>query len=515
MSLPKYFISSFLPHKHTREYYSFTFFSRYIQSLILSSSFVFLVILLQLYQPILSQCNSNLISNTFTPSLPFGKFYDICPVGYANNNGKCETFESVWNSKLGSSCNVTSDCKFTSMSCVKKKCIAMGRMIGDSCVDASQCVVNVLDMYDTATCYQSKCKLAIKKKKAGIGQACNTVSENDDAVVTCDDGVCPPKLTPDMEQKCVKISTARKGETCGFNVTFSPTTSVTGIVICETGTICSEKILNGKCKTQVKRYQKCDPKSNDQMCYGNLVCRKRTADSIDHTCEYRSNIGEYCEEDKDCAFTNTQMVSCENSKCIRARYLANGQPCTNHTQCYSSFCDPSSKLCSGFASKRYICNTKANSCNSISSQGCACGGKELSTNSSGLCVASCTGAFNDLHACLYNLGLVYYFNILPLPQYLGFTQFADEESSAFRLCRSYYNKFYSCMKKTWIDAGISANGGSIPGVTLDAGLDDGQNVVMPFRNAAPSLWNGRGSFVVQIWIMTMSVWFLLLVVLNL
>ncbi|KAG2383395.1 hypothetical protein C9374_004066 [Naegleria lovaniensis] len=455
------------------------------QSILLLSSLLVLF-LLQLSHPITSQCMSNLISNTFTPTLPLGKFYDVCPVGYVNNNGKCETFESVWKSKVGSSCNVTADCKFTSMTCVKKKCLVMGRMIGDPCVDASQCVVDVLDMYDTATCYKSKCQLAIKKKGAGIGQVCNTPTENEDFVTTCEDGVCPPKLTFDMEQKCVKISTAKKGETCGFNVTTSPTTSITGIVICETGTICSEKIQNGKCKTQVKRNQKCDPKADDQLCYGNLVCRKKNAEATDHTCEYRSNIGEFCQEDKDCAFTNTQMVSCENSKCIRARYLPNGQSCTNHTQCYSSFCDPSSKICSAFASKGYACNTRNTSCNSISSQGCACDGKEFIPNANGRCVASCTGAFNDLHACLYNLGLLYYINILPIPQYLGFTQFADEESSAFRKCRSYYNKFYSCMKKTWTDAGISTSGGSIPGATLDAGLDEGSSILMPFRNAAPS-----------------------------
>ncbi|KAF0980814.1 hypothetical protein FDP41_013297 [Naegleria fowleri] len=436
-------------------------------------------------------CRTNLITNTFTPS-----FLDYCPVGWINTGNKCERFADIWKAKLGSGCTTSWDCKFSSLSCINNVCSPLNRMEGDTCTEDSQCAQNVYSKFSSA-CFNGRCRPMTLIKTAKVGETCNVKNVADNTISDCAEGHCAlaslfNSIIPGLiTSKCVKTSQAKKGETCGFKYTLLPP-AITDYITCESGTTCS-LVIGGTCVPVVQEGQACSLLDLSQQCETNTYCRRRSA-TASTTCEYKAPIGEYCDTFLDCAFVNSGMVSCENNKCVRKASRPNGQGCTSNDQCYSRYCDSSTGKCSAYAGKE-TCSTSS-SCTTAISQGCGCAGKETDSNL-GKCVASCEGQLLDLKACLYNLGMYYYDSITP-SQSLGYSQYSDETSTAFRSCRYYYDQFYGCMKQTWNDAGISNLDSSMPGLGLGSGVGDGNSLLLPERNGSESLLMNRSMVVVML-----------------
>ncbi|KAG2393005.1 hypothetical protein C9374_009582 [Naegleria lovaniensis] len=446
--------------------------------------FLLLACLLLLTTQVSAQCATNKITNTFTPSL-IGGVADICPVGWINTGTKCEKFADQWKAKLGSGCTTSLDCKFLSLSCINNVCSPLHRMEGDTCSADSQCTPNVNAKYGI-TCFEGRCRRITVAKTAKIGESCNVKNAADNTISDCAEGYCALKdlfNIPGLASKCVKTSVAKKGETCGFKIAGIPP-QVTDYITCESGTTCS---LTGTCVSMIQEGQACSQTDLTQQCQTNTFCRRKVA-GASTTCEYKAAIGQYCDSIVDCAFANSGMISCENNKCVRLASRPNGQACTSTDahMCYSRYCDSTSGKCAPYAGKE-TCSTSA-LCTSGSSQGCACAGKETDSNL-GKCIASCEGQYYDLRACLYNLGL-YTFEFITPSQLIGYTQYSDETSTAFRSCRYYYDRFYSCLKQTWSDSGISTTDSSMPGVGMGGGLGDGNSALLPERNGVESLNTG-------------------------
>ncbi|EFC35369.1 predicted protein, partial [Naegleria gruberi] len=142
--------------------------------------------------------------------------------------------------------------------------------------------------------------------------------------------------------------------------------------------------------------------------------------------------------------------------------------CKANDECYSGYCSAAGKC----AERPSIpCSGSAYCQNSNYNNYCACGGKS-SSNSPGKCVDSCLGAMIDVTTCLYNQGLLgsdFYGG-------LGFLQYVDEDSSLFTRCRYAFSRHYSCLRKSWIAAGIPTKG-DMAGVDLDAYSVDASPIV--------------------------------------
>ena len=249
-------------------------------------------------------------------------------------------------------------------------------------------------------------------------------------------------------------------------------------VVCDNGLYCKYTSLNtATCVEQIQYSQPCVKSaiSSDYVpCVSGLVCRQVSNGDTSTTCQRIATYGEFCIVASDCAYTSSGMVDCIDNKCKRLYGTSLGGSCKKDTECYSAYCSSEGKCADASGLK---CSDTV-SCPTGSY--CACGGKAISSTSGGKCAAKCYGSFYDVYACIYNLGVSASSDMVGTDSY----QYVDEDSSLFTRCRYAYSKYYSCLRKSWVDAGIATKG-DMDGVSLSS-YSVYDSAILPARNAAPS-----------------------------
>ena len=382
-------------------------------------------------------------------------------------------FMSWFLENYNSTCSTKSDCYFAYMNCVNQKCVPMLRLPGDSCVDDNQCLFNIVPanrktMVDMVRpkCINNKCQF-YKVVKRNDGEEC-FVDDNINTVYDCKDGYvcykCCESWKP-VKSKCVPKVKAKKGESCSnpsVDNSIIPT-----FKICESGLYC--KTMNDGsqlCTETLTKGANCA--NSESVCEEGTICRQNSPSDKTMTCQKSASYGESCVLNSDCTHSSSALVRCYNNKCTRWYGIEINGICKANDECYSGYCSTAGKCaerpstpCSGSA---YCQNSNYNNY-------CACGGKS-SSNSPGKCVDNCLGAMIDVTTCLYNQGLLgsdFYGG-------LGFLQYVDEDSSLFTRCRYAFSRHYSCLRKSWIAAGIPTKG-DMAGIDLDAYSVDASPIV--------------------------------------
>ena len=425
-----------------------------------------LCVILFIAHPTLQQlCASTFVSETQSTLAIY-----TCPVGYINTGTQCQKYADVFTSSgVGASCSLLTPCKFKWLTCSNSKCVPNNRLEGDSCDVSASCQPSAFNKYEKVNCYNKKCQRYSHSYTRKLGESCNIPDEGTNTVTDCAEGTC-------LGLVCVKTATAGKGETCGLSSVLYPTFTSCNAdnLYCKITTLAT----TGTC-TERKLYQQGEDCTNmvlpDTCATTDMTCRYKSATATVKTCERPSVYGEYCRNVADCSFTTSGLVLCKNNKCIRMYAGANDAACTENTDCYSGYCNTATSKCAEITGNS--CSV-TNACSGLAS--CTCGGKSSGTQN-GQCVNSCIGPYLDAQSCLYNMGVDPVTTLLLAPG-LGYGQMVDESASTFTSCRTYFSKYYSCIKKAWTTAGVSSSG-SLTGVNTDASTSS-SDVVYPARNNA-------------------------------
>ncbi|EFC45938.1 predicted protein [Naegleria gruberi] len=397
-----------------------------------------------------------------------------CPISFINDGNGCQPFQTVYDKIMNTNCSKDSDCKFGYMKCVYNKCYSADRVEGDSCSQHEQCVTTKASVKKGGLyCKDSKCKPYKVKFTKKIGEKCGDVDNNEGLYYSCEFGASC------VLGSCLKTPMVSKDENC--TRVFNPFKEYR---VCQASFYCGEDSI---CINSIRLEAKCNETSSCQTGYS---CRK-SKDSNDAICQRFADFGDYCREDSDCGNTNSGLVTCSNNKCKRLLAGLKGSTCQNNTECYSGYCNKDTKTCQDVTLDNGDTCYNSTSCNSLSG-GCVCGGKASNGNNKGKCLPSCAGPLYDVISCLYNKGLYIGTPLASsLTPGLGYAQYVDEDSSIYRSCKRYYERYYTCQHRVWKNVGQSSTINSMNGFKISTESSfENIDVLLPRRSDA----NGQTTF---------------------
>ncbi|KAL0486710.1 developmentally-regulated external PM-anchored protein [Acrasis kona] len=328
--------------------------------------------------------------------------------------------------ELGNNCTATDVCRsgfcFNDIKATpSRRYCSNKRAVGESCFSTSDCDGGYLSTFCNTTA-------SVCQNKRQVDERCTLFGDECDSKLQCDytSFTCRPYGGYLEKAPCDPLS--------GLALYTYNNTCYRG----EVGDSCSKTAAECSRRDNICYNNVCIPRiSRGASCAGTL--KNGCQDGLrcyQDICTAYQQLGEACDTTSNLSFNNPLVcnttLSCSRGKCIKQYSLGLGALCQVDSDCFTSFCDATTKRCS----RKMTCTSSSLTCACLCSAG---------VDNRGLCVSDyCLAPRYELFTCLqgsnYSISMT-----TPAPSsYFTGDVFLDVDSNLYKNCSSQHHRYVSC-----------------------------------------------------------------------